>query len=151
MIKSGGENIHTSEVEAALLDLSGVVEAAVVAVPHERYGECVGALLFKDHGHLSRDGIADHSHGNVAGTCSGRLARGHEQDGSLSYHALANNELQMVQNDLVENGLSAFKVPRVVIVTKQAIPRSAMGKMDKRRVAEILEEVINAKQMRSRM
>jgi fatty-acyl-CoA synthase len=39
MIISGGENIYPAEVEAALTDLPGVIVAAVVAVPDDRWGE----------------------------------------------------------------------------------------------------------------
>ena len=39
MIISGGENVYPAEVESALLELPGVVEAAVIGVPDETYGE----------------------------------------------------------------------------------------------------------------
>jgi fatty-acyl-CoA synthase len=39
MIISGGENIYPAEVEAAIGELAGVVECAVVGVPDERWGE----------------------------------------------------------------------------------------------------------------
>ncbi|CEA09620.1 Long-chain-fatty-acid--CoA ligase FadD13 [Arthrobacter saudimassiliensis] len=39
MYISGGENVYPAEVENALLNLPGVVEAAVVGVPDERWGE----------------------------------------------------------------------------------------------------------------
>ena len=43
MIISGGENIYTTEVENALYAHPGVLEAAVVGVPHEQWGEAVHA------------------------------------------------------------------------------------------------------------
>jgi fatty-acyl-CoA synthase len=42
--RSGGENIYPAEVEAAFIDLPGVVELAVTGVPDERWGE-VGLLV----------------------------------------------------------------------------------------------------------
>ena len=39
IIVSGGENISTIEVEQALVSHPSVLEAAVVAVPHDRWGE----------------------------------------------------------------------------------------------------------------
>jgi fatty-acyl-CoA synthase len=45
MIISGGENVYPAEVESALLELPGVVEAAVIGVPDERWGEIGLAVL----------------------------------------------------------------------------------------------------------
>ncbi|GAA94016.1 uncharacterized protein L969DRAFT_85539 [Mixia osmundae IAM 14324] len=45
IIKSGGEKISALEVERALLDLKYVKDAAVVAVPDDKWGEVVGAVL----------------------------------------------------------------------------------------------------------
>ncbi len=48
MIISGGENVYPAEVEAALLQIEGVVDAAVVAVPDERWGEVGLAFVVLD-------------------------------------------------------------------------------------------------------
>jgi fatty-acyl-CoA synthase len=45
MIISGGENIYPAEIESALLELPGVVEAAVIGVPDEKWGEVGLAVL----------------------------------------------------------------------------------------------------------
>jgi fatty-acyl-CoA synthase len=45
MIISGGENIYPAEIESALLELPGVVEAAVIGVPDEKWGEAGLAVL----------------------------------------------------------------------------------------------------------
>ena len=45
IIIRGGENISSIEVESALADAPGVLEAAVLAVPDEVMGEKVGAVL----------------------------------------------------------------------------------------------------------
>jgi fatty-acyl-CoA synthase len=39
MIISGGGNVYPAEVESALLDLPGILEAAVIGVPDARWGE----------------------------------------------------------------------------------------------------------------
>ncbi|MCW3030248.1 MAG: AMP-dependent synthetase and ligase, partial [Solirubrobacterales bacterium] len=44
-IVSGGENVAPSEVEAVLESHPGVLEAAVVGVPDERWGEAVTAIV----------------------------------------------------------------------------------------------------------
>jgi fatty-acyl-CoA synthase len=45
LIISGGENVYPAEVESALLELPGIVEAAVVGVPDEKWGEVGLAFL----------------------------------------------------------------------------------------------------------
>ncbi|TWP34191.1 class I adenylate-forming enzyme family protein [Leekyejoonella antrihumi] len=45
VINRGGENVYSVEVENALAGAPGVFEAAVVAVPNERLGEAVGAVI----------------------------------------------------------------------------------------------------------
>ncbi|MGY1663467.1 long-chain fatty acid--CoA ligase [Geodermatophilus sp. SYSU D00705] len=45
MIISGGENVYPAEVESALLELPGVVEAAVIGVPDPRWGEVGMAVV----------------------------------------------------------------------------------------------------------
>ncbi|RBY83749.1 p-hydroxycinnamoyl-CoA synthetase [Geodermatophilus sp. TF02-6] len=45
MIISGGENVYPAEVESALLELPGVLEAAVIGVPDQRWGEVGLAVL----------------------------------------------------------------------------------------------------------
>ena len=48
VIIRGGENISCSEVEEVLYRYSSILEASVFAVPDDRFGEEVGALLFID-------------------------------------------------------------------------------------------------------
>lgn len=50
MIISGGENVYPAEVESALLELPGVLEAAVIGVPDETWGEIGLAVLVVDPG-----------------------------------------------------------------------------------------------------
>jgi acyl-CoA synthetase (AMP-forming)/AMP-acid ligase II len=53
MIISGGFNIYPSDIEAALLAVDGVREAAVVGVPSERWGETPVAFVVAPDGDAS--------------------------------------------------------------------------------------------------
>ena len=50
MIVSGGENIYSTEVEAALFAHPDVLDAAVIGIPDEKYGEVVKACIVKKEG-----------------------------------------------------------------------------------------------------
>jgi acyl-CoA synthetase (AMP-forming)/AMP-acid ligase II len=45
VIITGGENVHSSEVERVLDEHPGVIEAAVIGVPDEQWGESVKAFV----------------------------------------------------------------------------------------------------------
>jgi acyl-CoA synthetase (AMP-forming)/AMP-acid ligase II len=45
IIKSGGENVSTLRVESVLVQHSSVAKAAVVGLPHDRWGEAVTAFV----------------------------------------------------------------------------------------------------------
>ena len=47
MIVSGGENIYPAEIENVLMAHPGVADAAVIGVPHERWGETPKAVVVK--------------------------------------------------------------------------------------------------------
>jgi fatty-acyl-CoA synthase len=48
VIITGGENVSSIEVEDAIFSLGGVVEVAVIGVPHDKWGEMVLALVVVD-------------------------------------------------------------------------------------------------------
>ncbi|MFM5913344.1 MAG: AMP-binding enzyme, partial [Chakrabartia godavariana] len=48
MVVSGGFNVFTSEVEAAVTELAEVRECAVIGIPHEKWGEQVHAIVVAD-------------------------------------------------------------------------------------------------------
>ncbi|MGW6754784.1 class I adenylate-forming enzyme family protein [Streptomyces sp. NPDC055006] len=50
VIKSGGINVHASEVEAALLEHPEIVEAAAVGLPHPEWTESVTAVVVATQG-----------------------------------------------------------------------------------------------------
>lgn len=47
MIKTGGENVYSREVEDALHSCPGIEEASVIGVPHPRWGETIRAIIVK--------------------------------------------------------------------------------------------------------
>ena len=62
MIKTGGENVASREVEEALYRLPQVSEVAVIGVPHPRWVEAVVAVIVVRTGHaLSEAEVLAHS------------------------------------------------------------------------------------------
>jgi acyl-CoA synthetase (AMP-forming)/AMP-acid ligase II len=67
MIVSGGENIYSREVEEALMSHPGVLEAAVVGAPDERWGEAVLAFVVSRPGHaVGTDALIAHCRDRIA-------------------------------------------------------------------------------------
>lgn len=68
MIKSGGENIYSREVEEVILSHPAVKEVAVIGVPDERWGEAVKAIVVaNDILSCTEKDILDHCRKNLAG------------------------------------------------------------------------------------
>jgi len=68
MIISGGENIYTAEVENALYTHPAVLEAAVIGIPHEQWGEIVHAVVVCKSGmSVSSDDLIVHVRTQIAG------------------------------------------------------------------------------------
>jgi acyl-CoA synthetase (AMP-forming)/AMP-acid ligase II len=67
MVISGGENVYPREVEDVLFECPGVIDAAVIGIPSERWGEAVHALLIPAAGHELREA-------EVIAFCRERLA-----------------------------------------------------------------------------
>ncbi|MGV9866206.1 acyl-CoA synthetase [Rhodococcus koreensis] len=68
MIKTGGENVATREVEETLYELDGVGEAAVFAVPHPRWIEAVAAVVVPSAGvELDEKDVVEHCRARLAG------------------------------------------------------------------------------------
>lgn len=68
MFISGGENVYPAEVENVLCSHSAVTEAAVVAAPHEKWGEVGRAFL------LLKTGAARPEQAEMEAFCRARLA-----------------------------------------------------------------------------
>ncbi len=68
VVITGGENVYTSEVEAALYQHPGVNEAAVVGVPDDVYGEALLAVIVPAPGaRLDREEIVAHCRTRIGG------------------------------------------------------------------------------------
>jgi fatty-acyl-CoA synthase len=67
VIISGGENISSVEVEGCLLRHPAVQEAAVVGMPHEKWGESPHAfVILRDGAHATEDELKCHVRDNLA-------------------------------------------------------------------------------------
>ncbi len=68
MIISGGENIYSVEVENALYTHPAVLEAAVIGIPHESWGEAVHAVVvLKPGAQASSEELIEHTREQIAG------------------------------------------------------------------------------------
>lgn len=109
LIIRGGENIHPLEVENVLFGHPAVVEASVVGLPDEKYGECVAAFVVV--------------HGDVATDESGHGATGGKN--------VSKQELR----DYVREKLSAHLVPKYIFWT-ESYPKTPSGKIQKFKLKE---------------
>ena len=67
MYISGGENVYPAEVENVLYQISALAEAAVIAVPDQRWGEVGRAVVVvKPDMTLTEDGVLAHCAANLA-------------------------------------------------------------------------------------
>ena len=73
MIKTGGENVFSAEVENALAKHPGVSASAVIAIPDEQWGEAVHAVVVRTVGSsVTAAALIDHCKCLIAGYKSPR-------------------------------------------------------------------------------
>jgi len=60
MVVSGGFNVYSAAVEAAIMELNAVAEAAVIGIPHDHWGEAVHAVVVKS-GDIDETAIIAHA------------------------------------------------------------------------------------------
>lgn len=104
LIISGGYNIYPKEVEAVIARIDGVVDSAVVGIPHPDFGELVVAVVERQpgRGELTEAGIIDR--------LKGELAIFKVPKRVLIVDALPRNDIGKVQkNVLLERYRDAFR------------------------------------------
>jgi malonyl-CoA/methylmalonyl-CoA synthetase len=57
LIITGGLNVYPKEVEELIDEIDGVIESAVIAVPHKDFGEAVVSVVVRSNESLSEDDI----------------------------------------------------------------------------------------------
>jgi fatty-acyl-CoA synthase len=68
MIKTGGENVASREVEETIYKLPAVSEVAVIGVPHPKWVEAVMAVIVVRQGQqLTEQQVLDHCNTHMAG------------------------------------------------------------------------------------
>ncbi|MEM1079071.1 MAG: malonyl-CoA synthase [Pseudomonadota bacterium] len=96
LIISGGYNIYPKEVELALDQAPGVLESAVIGVPHPDFGESVvGVLVAKGGTEIDLDAVADQ--------ITGELARFKQPRKLVVMEALPRNTMGKVQKNVLRD------------------------------------------------
>jgi malonyl-CoA/methylmalonyl-CoA synthetase len=104
LVISGGFNVYPKEVESEIDAIEGVLESAVIGVPHPDFGEGVAAVVVPHPGALLTEA-------GILTALSGRLAK--------------------------------FKTPKRAFVV-DALPRNAMGKVQKAALRETYKDIFRA-------
>ncbi len=98
LIISGGFNVYPKEVEMALDDLPGVLESAVIGVPHPDFGEAVVAVLVPETG-------AKLDPEKVRSALSGQLAKFKQPKHIALRATLPRNTMGKVQKNVLREEL----------------------------------------------
>lgn len=117
-IRTGGETVHASEVEAVLLKHPAVKQAAVFGMPHARLGEQVTAVVVLNDGWEWTGQLLLHQQGKKGQ--QSHLESSQQHIGSLD-----------LQQHCRMQQLSPYKLPRLLLVSMQALPVNASGKIQK--------------------
>ncbi|MEH6611696.1 MAG: long-chain-fatty-acid--CoA ligase [Halioglobus sp.] len=68
MIVTGGENVYCAEVESAISTHPGVMQVAVIGIPHDQWGEVVHAIVVLDGSvEVTSDEVIAHARVAIAG------------------------------------------------------------------------------------
>ena len=67
LILSGGMNVYPSEIERVIIQINGVVECAVIATPHERWGQSPLAYIVRSSDEVTAGSIVEYSRERLAG------------------------------------------------------------------------------------
>jgi malonyl-CoA/methylmalonyl-CoA synthetase len=93
MIICGGYNVYPKEIEMVLDEVPGVLETAVIGVPHPDFGEAVVAVVVRDETHAGPE-VTDEE---LAGSLDGVLARFKHPKRYIAADALPRNAMSKVQ------------------------------------------------------
>ena len=106
MIKTGGENVASREVEEALYRLDGVSEVAVVGLPHPRWIEAVTALVVPKPGASLTEAL-------VIAHCAQQLAHFKVPKAVVFVDALPKNPSgKLLKRELRQHHAALFEAPR---------------------------------------
>lgn len=95
LVISGGYNVYPKEVERLLDEMPGVVESAVIGVPHADFGEAVVAVVVPAHDDISIDVIEK--------ALEGQLARFKQPKQVINVASLPRNTMGKVQKNLLRD------------------------------------------------
>ncbi len=105
LVITGGFNVYPKEVEAEIDEIEGVVESAVIGVPHPDFGEAVTAIVVKD-------GTSNVDETGVIKRLEGRLAKFKCPKRVIFVDALPRNSMSKVlKNELREQHKALFSPP----------------------------------------
>ena len=118
MIKSGGENIYPTEIEAVLMQHPDVHDVVVIGIPDSRLGEALCAVI------VLAPQVSWQTHPSIRSFFTGPLP-------AAPKRALSPLDLR---THCLDSGLSGFKLPRMFAAQCAPLPRSSTGKILRRDV-----------------
>ena len=96
LIISGGYNVYPKEVELEIDALPGIVESAVIGLPHNDFGECVTAVVVSEQGHALNEK-------SIVSEISNRLASYKQPRRIFFVDELPRNSMGKVQKNLLRD------------------------------------------------
>jgi malonyl-CoA/methylmalonyl-CoA synthetase len=114
IVISGGLNVYPKEVEAEIDQVPGVVESAVIGLPHPDFGEGVTAVVV-------RDTVTDLDETGVMAAIGDRLARFKQPKRILFLDELPRNTMGKVQKNLLRDRFQSLytALPQALTRTKE--------------------------------
>lgn len=100
LIITGGFNVYPKEVEAVIDELSGVLESAVIGVPHPDFGEAVVAVVVPNAEGATPEQVAD--------ICAAQLAKFKQPKKVLMLPELPRNTMGKVQKKALREAYASL-------------------------------------------
>ncbi|GMH38364.1 hypothetical protein BSKO_06248 [Bryopsis sp. KO-2023] len=135
VIKSGGENVHASEVEGVIGAHGAVSQVAVVGVSDLRMGELVSAAINLKEGWCwpEEEPLKEADFGSDVLLVG---LGGEESEGKREKEVSLGGLLEHCS----ESGLSRFKIPRFWVVQRKPLPVTSSGKLRKEEIRSMLNK-----------